>query len=109
MVYNRSKQPAEIWEYPDGYDEYGTRLPPVQSDTCDIHITLYSQTLTEDARYKDVTHIGYTDTLLTDRQYIKQGDRTYKVLYAGQYGRRVVAHMREVTDVGEIGITDRGA
>ncbi len=103
LVYNRAKRTAEIWEYPDGYDEYGTRLPPIQTGTCDIHITLYSQTLTEDARYKDVTHIGYTDMPLTDKQIIKQDGRAYKVLYAGQYGRRVVTHLREVIDGGETG------
>ena len=98
MVYNRAKQPAEIWEYPDGYDEYGTRMPPEQTGTCEIHITLYDQTLTGDARYKDATHIGYTDTLLTDRQYIKQSGVAYKVMYAGQYGKRVVVRMQEVVD-----------
>lgn len=95
MIYQRAKASAEIWEVPDGYDEYGTRKPAVKTGTCNIFITLYDQTLTSDARYKEVTHLGYTETMLTDKQFVKQGDKTYKVLYAAQYGRLVVAHLRE--------------
>lgn len=96
MVYNREKRTTDIYEA-DGFDEYGTRTEYVKSGTCDMQIILYSQNNTQDARYKDATHIGYTDKKdIADNMQIEQGGKRYDVLLVNPYGRRCVVFLREV-------------
>lgn len=95
MILNRAKAAAEIYSA-EGYDEYGTRATLRKVGECDIYITIYSQTNTADARFKDVTHVGYTDKTLYDNMTIKQHDKSYKVLIANNEARRTVVFLREV-------------
>lgn len=93
---NRSMRYADVYTLTGEYDEYGTEKEYKLTGSCDIFITLYSQTKTEDARYKDVTHVGYTETPLTDSMQLVQDGRTYKVLLANNHARRCVVFLREV-------------
>lgn len=93
---NRSMRYADVYTLTEEYDEYGTEKEYALTGSCDIFITFYSQKKTEDARYKDVTHVGYTNTPLTDSMQIIQDGRTYKVLLANNYARHCVVFLREV-------------
>lgn len=94
---NRSMRPADVYKLTGGYDEYGTKTASELVGTCRIFITLYNQNNTQDARYKDVTHVGYTDRKLTDSMSVVQGGRTYKVMLSNPYARKCVVFLREVT------------
>lgn len=93
---NRTMEPAEIYTLSDETDEYGARNNYELTGECDIFITLYSQNNTQDARYKDVTHVGIANTPLADSMQIVQNGRTYKVLLANNSARRNIAFLREV-------------
>lgn len=95
---NRSMRPAEIYKLIGDYDEYGTKTDSEAAGMCRIFITLYNQSNTQDARYKDVTHVGYTDRMLTDSMSVVQDGRTYKVLLSNPYARRCVVFLREEAD-----------
>lgn len=96
MTYNRAKQPADIY-VADGYDEYGTRAEYIKSGSCEMHILLYSQNNTQDARYKEATHVGYTDKKdIADNMRIGQNGKLYDVLLVNPYARRCVVFLREV-------------
>lgn len=95
---NRTMRPAKIYKLTGKYDEYGTKAVSEAVGTCRIFITLYNQSNTQDARYKDVTHVGYTDRELTDSMSVVQDGRTYKVLLSNPYARRCVVFLREVAN-----------
>ncbi|MDO5398254.1 MAG: hypothetical protein Q4G33_10015 [bacterium] len=93
---NRSMRPADVYRLTGEYDEYGTETASEPAGTCRIFITLYNQNNTQDARFKDVTHVGYTDRELTDSMSVVQSGRTYKVMLSNPYARKCVVFLREV-------------
>ncbi len=98
MIFNRANEPVSVFQSDGEYDEYGVKGGYDFYGNADMYITLYSQKNTEDARYKDVTHIGYTSCNdIRDNMTIQTAaGQRYKVLLANHYARRSVIFLQEV-------------
>ena len=98
MILNRAAESVSILKSNGEYDEYGTKTAYKPLCETEMYITIYSQKNTEDARYKDVTHVGYTSLKdFCDDTVIKTADgKTYKALLVNNYARRTVVFLKEV-------------
>lgn len=96
MTISRASKPTTIYTA-NGYDTYGTRSEYAETGSCQMYITLYSQNNTNDARYKDVTHVGYTSYMdLSDDMQLEQDDVKYDVLLVNSYAKKNVVFLRVV-------------
>lgn len=95
MTIARSEQPTTIYTA-SGYDNYGTRTNYTQTGSCMMYITIYSQNNTQDARYKDVTHVGYTSAAMTDGMRVEQNGKMYDVRLVNDYAKRTVVFLKVV-------------
>lgn len=104
MFINRAMTVAQIM-VPDGYDDYGERSEYTAYGSCNAAITLYTQSRTDDARYKDVTHFCITDIPLSDDMVLVQGGKVYKVELVNTGARRYTAYLNEKTELENDGNT----
>ena len=95
MMYNRAAEHVELLRALGTFDEYGTKNEYAVYGRTRMYITLYNQQRTEDARYKDVTHVGYTDCLDMSDDMIVRTERgeLFKVLLVNDYARRTVVFL----------------
>ena len=95
MMYNRAAESVELLRALGTFDEYGTKTEYAVYGRTRMYITLYNQKRTEDARYKDVTHVGYADCLDISDDMIVRTERgeLFKVLLVNDYARRTVVFL----------------
>lgn len=96
---NRQMSVVELLQCAEGYDEYGTKSANEYSRLRDIKaaVVLYEQKNTNDARFKEATHIAYTrDKEISDDMRIKADNALYDVMLVNPYGRMTVVYLREV-------------
>ena len=97
MMLKRAAKPVTLLKSTGEFDEYGTKTGYEEYGSADMYITLYTQSRTEDARYKDVTHVGYTDSKdISDDMAVRAADGTeYKVSLVNACARRTVVYLEK--------------
>lgn len=95
MILKRAAEPVMLLKSTGEFDEYGTKTGYEECGSADMYITLYTQSRTDDARYKDVTHVGYTDSKdISDDMAVRTADGTeYKVSLVNACARRTVVYL----------------
>lgn len=86
---NRQKRNVSLITFTPGLDEYGQpRQLGSRSQTIEMVITSYNHTKVDDVRYEEVTDLGLTSFQeISDTDKIKDGERTYQILYVVPTGR----------------------
>jgi len=98
MFVNRTMRAAQVM-LPGEYDDYGEKSEYTVSGSCNAVIMLYTQSRTDDARYKDVTHFCFSDVPLSDDMILIQDSRAYKVELVNNGARRYTSYLREKTEL----------
>ena len=95
MILKRAAESVTLLKSTGEFDEYGTKPDYEEYGSADMYITLYTQSRTEDARYKDVTHIGYTDSKdISDDMAVRAADGAeYKVSLVNAHARHAVVYL----------------
>ena len=97
-MFNRQKIKVNVMAASDKRDSYGYKSEEYTViKTIEAAVMLYSQSNTEDIRYKDATHICLTyDKTLTDKMRLETENAVYDVMLVNNEGRLSQIYLKEV-------------
>lgn len=97
-MFNRQKTKVSVMSNSDKRDNYGYKSEEYSDiKTIEAAVMIYSQSNTDDIRYKDATHICLTyDKTLTDKMRLKTENAVYDIMLVNNEGRLSQIYLKEV-------------